>query len=202
MKTIPFSYHLYHRPTKKHYYGVKYESGFSPDDLWVRYFSSSKIVKALISEYGKDSFDITVRKTFETGEQAILWEHRVLTRLKAAQRLDWINRHNGNKKFHWSEPHSEKTKQKLKSKITGLKRSEQTKQKMHDAAIIREEQKRLVGYKMPISAVEKAKKTIKERRESGEINPYSEERNNKMAKSKTGTKRYYLPNGSFKMIKI
>jgi hypothetical protein len=202
MKTIPFSYHLYHTPTKKHYYGIKYSSGFGPDDLWIRYFSSSKIIKSLISEYGKDSFIVTVRKIFDTGKQAVLWEHRLLTRIKAAQREDWINRHNGNKKFHWSEPHSEKTKQKLKSKLTGLKRSDQTKQKMRESAIIREEKKRLNGYKMPISAVEKAKKTIKKRRESGEINPYSEERNIKMAKSKTGTKRHYLPDGSFKMIRV
>ena len=100
MKTIPFSYHLYHKPTKKHYYGIKYASGFEPSDLWIRYFSSSKIVKKLITEYGKDSFIVTVRKTFDTGEQAVLWEHRLLTRIRAAQREDWINRHNGKKKLN------------------------------------------------------------------------------------------------------
>lgn len=194
MKTIPFSYHLYHKPTKKHYYGIKYSSGFGPDDLWVRYFSSSKIIKSLISEYGKDSFIATVRKIFDTGEQAVLWEHRLLTRVKAAQREDWINRHNGNKKFHWSTPHSEKTKQKIKSKLTGLKRSNKTKQKMRDSAIIREEARRSSGWKMPVE-------DVKRRAELLRGVPRTTEMIAKMSASKTGTKRQYLPNGSYIMVK-
>jgi len=62
MSTIPFSYHLYHHPTKKHYYGIKFAKGCNPADLWVTYFSTSKLVKQLIAEYGADSFTATVRK--------------------------------------------------------------------------------------------------------------------------------------------
>jgi hypothetical protein len=48
---IPFTYLLKHIPTKKYYYGVKLKKGCHPNDLWTKYFTSSKIVKSLIKKY-------------------------------------------------------------------------------------------------------------------------------------------------------
>lgn len=92
---IPFTYLLTHRPTGRRYYGVRYAKGCHPDQLWSLYYSSSKIVKLLIEKYGVDSFDYEIRKTFNTREAALDWEHRVLQRLKPYHKKEWINLHNG-----------------------------------------------------------------------------------------------------------
>ena len=70
--TTPYTYHLYHIPTGLHYYGVRWAKNCAPSDLWSTYFSSSKAVKKLIKEYGKDSFIAKVRKVFTTKEQAVI----------------------------------------------------------------------------------------------------------------------------------
>lgn len=199
--TIPFSYHLYHIPTQKHYYGIKFSKGCNPNDLWTTYFSSSKLVKHLIEEYGADSFDVSIRKVFLTPQDALLWEHKVLRRLNASARDNWLNRHNGGTKFRAPLHHSDKTKNRLRQKTTGIKRSSATKSKQSIKAILREERRRLNGWKMPKEAISRAIETRQERIVAGIINPYSTSRNKKMGDSKRGTKRKYFPDGSFIMIK-
>lgn len=196
--TTPFSYHLYHIPTKLHYYGVRYKKGCKIDDLWTIYFTSSKIVKQLVNEYGKESFVYTIRKTFVNGKEALLWEHRVLRRLNAANRDDWINRHNGGKKFRGPESHSERTKNHLRNKITGIKRNQTTIEKHRKNAATREKNKRDTGWKMS----DKGKENIAIAMAKPEVKQkiYTAERNKKMAASKTGKRRFYLPDGSFIMI--
>lgn len=201
MSTTPFSYHLYHIPTQKHYYGIKFSKGCHPDMLWKTYFSSSKIVKMLISEHGLESFIVKIRKTFKNAESALLWEHKVLRRINAAARDEWINRHNGGKTFRAPMNHSEETKNAIKSKMIGRTYSEETKRKMGDAAKQREASRRASGWRPPSESILKATATRQSRIVAGEINPYSAERNLKMSASKTGTKRVYLPDGSFKMKK-
>lgn len=92
MKTTPYTYHIFNTVTQQHYYGVRYSKNCHPNDLWVTYFTSSKYVQKLIDQYGKDSFIFEVRKTFDTPEAALAWEHKVLRRLKVRDRLDWLNR--------------------------------------------------------------------------------------------------------------
>lgn len=98
-KCMPYTYHLYHIPTKKHYYGSRYAKGAIPSELGVSYFSSSKEVHALIEKYGKESFVYTVRQQFETPEEALLWETKLLNRIDAKNKPNWINQHNGDGKF-------------------------------------------------------------------------------------------------------
>ena len=90
--STPFTYYLYHRPTESHYYGVRWSKHCKPSDLWTTYFSSSKSVKLLIKEYGPDSFDVEIRKTFISKEAAIKWEKTVLTRLNVLNRPNWLNK--------------------------------------------------------------------------------------------------------------
>ena len=196
--TIPFSYYLFHRPTQTHYYGIKYRKGCSPKDLWKSYFTSSSRVKDLISEYGVDSFDVEVRRTFTSGKEALLWEHKVLTRLDAANRPDWLNRHNGGSKFRAPKEHTIETKTRIRDKMFGRKVSEETKSKISDSSLIDRERRRREGWKMPRDAVERmieTRKTLKDK-------IYTKERNSKMSESKKGTKRHYLPDGSFIMVKM
>ncbi len=200
--TIPFSYHLFHVPTGKHYYGIRYARGCAPSDLWTVYFSTSILVKQLIDEYGADSFKVEIRKTFTTPESALIWEHKVLRRLNVAGRDDWLNRHNGGNKFRSPSHHSDATKDILRKKITGIKRSEITKNKHKVNSVKREAAKKESGWKMPTQSVDKAVLTRKDRITKGLINPYSAERNSKMSASKKGTKRHYLPDGSFVYRKV
>jgi len=88
---IPFTYLLKHIPTNRYYYGVKFKKGCHPNDLWTKYFTSSKKVKSLIRKYGKKSFIFEVRKTFKTAKQAMNWEHKVLRRMKVIYRNDFLN---------------------------------------------------------------------------------------------------------------
>lgn len=197
----PFTYHLYHKPTDQHYYGVRYKKGCSPDELWVSYFSSSPVVHQLIEQYGADSFVPSVRKLFETNEEAVAYETKFLTKVDAQHNDKWLNRHNGRADFIGPHIHSQVSREKIRSKIKGIKRSEETKAKMRVKAKERENKRRATGWTMPEDAKARALCTRQERIARGDINPYSAERNAKMAASKQGTKRQYLNDGSFVMIK-
>jgi hypothetical protein len=48
-------------------------------------------VQQLIEETGQDSFDVEIRRVFETKEQAVVWETRVLRRCKVLHDDRWIN---------------------------------------------------------------------------------------------------------------
>jgi hypothetical protein len=88
---IPFTYLVKHIPTNRYYYGVKFKKGCHPNDLWTKYFTSSKKVKGLIKKYGKKSFQFEIRKTFKTAQQAMAWEFKVLRRMKVVERKDFLN---------------------------------------------------------------------------------------------------------------
>ena len=91
IKNIPFTYLIKHIPTDKYYYGVRFKKNCNPNDLWTKYFTSSKKVKSLIKKYSKESFVFEIRKIFKTSQQAINWEHKVLKRLKVIYRDDFLN---------------------------------------------------------------------------------------------------------------
>ena len=90
----PYTYRLKFKPTGQSYYGVRWKRGCHPDDLFKSYFSSSKEIKRLIYLYGVTSFDVEVRRVFESKQEACNWEHRVLKRLKVSSNPNWINRRN------------------------------------------------------------------------------------------------------------
>ena len=88
----PYTYLIKHRPTGKVYYGFRAANRVDPDqDLWQHYFTSSPKVQQLIEETGVDSFDIEVRRVFETKEQASNWETKVLRRCRVLEDDRWIN---------------------------------------------------------------------------------------------------------------
>jgi hypothetical protein len=88
----PYTYLIRHRPTNRVYYGVRAANKVEPEqDLWHHYFTSSPKVQQLIEETGRDSFDVEIRRVFETKEQAVAWETRVLRRCRVLQDDRWIN---------------------------------------------------------------------------------------------------------------
>lgn len=87
-----YTYLIRHRPTGKVYYGVRTANRVEPhNDLWKHYFTSSPGVQKLIEETGADSFDTEIRRVFETKEQAVSWETRVLHRCKVLHDDCWLN---------------------------------------------------------------------------------------------------------------
>lgn len=116
----PYTYLIKHRPTGQVYYGVRSANKVAPhEDLWNTYYTSSPKVQQLIEETGKESFDVEVRKVFETKEQAVAWETKVLRRCKVLHDSRWLNQNiagyiipteESNKKisdFHKGKPKSE-----------------------------------------------------------------------------------------------
>ena len=136
-----YTYYLYHVPTGKKYYGFRFANKCEPkEDLWKEYFSSSKKVKKLIKEYGKESFVAEVRKLFDTPIEAFAWECEVLRRLKVTKRDDWLNQTIGDEKFYHIGPCAEETKIKIQnalkgrpSKNKGIPCKEDTKEKLRKA---------------------------------------------------------------------
>ena len=139
---IPFTYLLKHIPTNKYYYGVRFKKSCHPNDLWTKYFTSSKRVKGLIKRYGKKSFIFEIRKTFKTQQESIKWENKVLKRMKVIYRDDFLNltdnksidpthlsrimmgKRKGKDNYMFGKKHSKETIRKMKLSIKGKRKGE------------------------------------------------------------------------------
>jgi hypothetical protein len=93
------------------YYGVRYKEGCTDNDLWKTYFTSSKLVKQMRKIIG-DPDIIQIRKRFSNSCDAIKWESRVLRRLDASRRDDFLNLQNGSGEI---SPENNELIKKLKS---------------------------------------------------------------------------------------
>jgi hypothetical protein len=91
MTSTPYTYLLEWSLTGMKYYGVRYAKNCTPVDLWNPYQTSSKYVKEYVSLYGNPDI-VQIRKTFRSVPDARLWEHKVLKRIGAASRSDYLNR--------------------------------------------------------------------------------------------------------------
>jgi hypothetical protein len=89
----PFTYLIGWSSNNTYYYGVRYAKTAHPSELWTVYKTSSPIVKKYVEEFG-DPDILEVRKTFDNAESARDWETKVLCRINAAGRSDFLNQHN------------------------------------------------------------------------------------------------------------
>lgn len=168
----PYTYLIGWSNLNKWYYGVRFSKNCHPSDLWVTYFTSSKIVKEYRKIYGEPDI-IKIRKTFNSPKKAQLWEHKVLKKLKVIKNENWLNKTDnisidiecaikGAKKkksdkmkkllseANKGKKHSEETKKKISNKLKGKsgywknkKLSISTKQKLSEIG------KTLIGDKNP-----------------------------------------------------
>lgn len=88
--STPYTYLIGWSKLDKFYYGVRYAKTCIPDDLWVRYFTSSKLVKHYRNLYGEPDI-IQVRRTFNDKVKAADWEAKVLRRLKIKTNEKMLN---------------------------------------------------------------------------------------------------------------
>jgi len=90
---IPYVYFLKNKSTNLKYVGVRYSKNCHYTDFWVKYFTSSKLVKNLIVIYGKEDFEFKILKTFNSTFEALKYENSLT--IIAAKRKDYLNIHPG-----------------------------------------------------------------------------------------------------------
>ena len=90
----PYTYYLRWSDLGLQYYGVKYGKKAYPHLFWKKYFSSSKKVKALLTS-GHWPDVVRVHKTFTTKKDAVIYEHKFLVKVDAANKNGWLNLHPG-----------------------------------------------------------------------------------------------------------
>jgi len=90
---VPYTYWLFHKKTKKFYYGSRTAKDCNPTDLFKSYFSSSKIVKKIIKEEGVSAFLYRVDKKFQTAKDALDYEYSILRKFKAGNNERFLNEH-------------------------------------------------------------------------------------------------------------
>lgn len=83
-----YTYTIYHKVSNQYYYGVRKSSTF---DLGVNYFSSSKLVKRLLSESPLDQFEFKLRRKFNSYSEARCHETRFLQRINAVKNKKMLN---------------------------------------------------------------------------------------------------------------
>lgn len=86
---MSYIYLLYNKTIKMYYVGVRYAKDCNPDDFWVSYFTSSKIVHKLIDLYGEDDFKYKIVKIFNDRNEAILTEQKYTK--KALKKKNYLN---------------------------------------------------------------------------------------------------------------
>lgn len=87
---IPYTYLIGWSNHNKWYYGVRFAKNCHPNELWKSYFTSSKYVKDFRKLHGEPDI-IEVRRTFQKADQAVLWEEKVLSKMKVLYKGNWLN---------------------------------------------------------------------------------------------------------------
>lgn len=88
---IPYTYLIKHNRSGKVYYGAKYSKDANPKYFFEYYFTSSKIISEILKMEGIEAFSWEIRKTFNTKEECISWEKKVLRRMKVASNESFLN---------------------------------------------------------------------------------------------------------------
>ena len=114
-KKIPFTYLIGWSKLDIWYYGVRYVKDCHPDDLFTTYFTSSKYVHGVIADSGLPDV-IQVRHLFKTVKPALVWEQKVLRRLKVLGESKWLNKSIAGSIYYDAE-----VRQKMADKKLGLK---------------------------------------------------------------------------------
>lgn len=137
----PYVYLIGWSKLNVYYYGSetgKVSKTANPDNLWKTYFTSSKHVKSFRKTNGEPDI-IQIRKTFDTKEQASLWEHKVIRRMKAIYDNRFLNKSDTKTHYRIGQKHSDESKEKMslkrngKTPSKGLVHSQETKRKISNS---------------------------------------------------------------------
>jgi hypothetical protein len=128
---LAYTYFVCNKNTNQFYYGSRYHNiklnRHPTEDLWIHYFTSSKNIKKLIEEYGKDSFEFKILLQ-DSNYMNCYWYEQNLIKNNINNSL-CINRHyidstTSSKVFSTAGvPCSDETKSKISAANTGKKQS-------------------------------------------------------------------------------
>lgn len=131
---IPYTYLIGWSKYDKWYYGVRYAKNCNPNDFWRTYFTSSKYVTNFRKKYGEPDI-IQIRKIFINAQSALLWESKVLRRLKVDKDSKWLNmRSKTGAASIYAVNDSNNVYSKISKSLKGIKKSENTKNRMSISA--------------------------------------------------------------------
>lgn len=85
-----YTYLVKHKPSGRVYYGSRM-SDDPENDLFIIYFTSSKLVKRLIKEDGVEAFEKEIRRTFVSYAEARKWETKVLQKMDVIDNEKFLN---------------------------------------------------------------------------------------------------------------
>lgn len=126
---MPYTYILEWAAHNKRYIGARWSKNCHPNDLWSKYFTSSKYVKQFVKENGAPDI-ILIDQVFDHQNDAIAREDFLLRKYNAPQNPIFLNKAMG-MVYDFNDPDIRKTQS--KSRI-GTKHSEETKKKIGIAA--------------------------------------------------------------------
>ena len=141
MKQIytPYTYYICWTKENKHYYGARwakvgkclYDTGCHPDEFWVTYFTSSKVVKEMREKYGEPDIK-EIRKTFSTAKEVQAYERKLLKRINVVEKSQWLNKKidSPNNPFTFTE----ETRRKMSKAKKGRKFTDEHRRKISEAA--------------------------------------------------------------------
>ena len=87
----PYTYLVGWPDQNFYYYGVRYRKGCCRTDFFTTYFTSSKLVHECMIRYGLPPVQ-QIRKEFAYPKQAMVWEQKVLRRIKVLYNNKWLNK--------------------------------------------------------------------------------------------------------------
>ena len=89
---IPYFYIIRNKNTGVKYVGVKWAQNANPNNLWKKYFTSSKVVAQIIEDNGPDIFEIIhVISQDDLGESVYDYETDFLLTYSCTKSSDWYN---------------------------------------------------------------------------------------------------------------
>ena len=95
---LPYTYLIGWTKLDLWYYGSRWAKNCHPDDLWVKYFTSSNNVKRLRDIHGEPDV-IEITDTFRTREEAKEWETIIIKLYGIVQSKNWLNICSPDKQF-------------------------------------------------------------------------------------------------------
>lgn len=95
---VGYVYSIRFKITGQWYIGCRYAKHLTNDtvlkDLWIKYFTSSKLIKNLIKAHGVDSFEPKIRKVFDNPADAKAYEISFLKKVNARVNSKFLNQCN------------------------------------------------------------------------------------------------------------
>jgi hypothetical protein len=90
-KNIPYVYIIKNKSTGLKYIGAKYSKNSNPNNFWVNYFTSSKLIHKLIEFYGVNDFEFKIIKTFNSVFDTLQYERKLIS--LSLLKDDYLNLH-------------------------------------------------------------------------------------------------------------